>query len=65
MTHSGTADGVVRNGDADWVYEEEILAGTGAIGPGRHRHSALPFPANMEMLRRNASGERLNETFPS
>ena len=42
MTRSGTADGVVRNGDADWVYEEEILAGTGAIGPGRHCHSALP-----------------------
>ena len=32
---------------------------------GARRHSALPFLANMGMLRRNASGERLNKTFPS
>ena len=31
VTTDGQLDGVVRNGDADWVYEEEILAGSGAM----------------------------------
>ena len=30
-TTAGRTDGVVRFGDADWVYEEEILAGNSAM----------------------------------